>query len=84
VRDGSVRSLPLDILSLQQGKKYLINVGSVGQPRDGDWRSAYCIYDTTSNEVELRRVEYDLPAAQAAIRDAGLPAKLADRLAIGR
>jgi diadenosine tetraphosphatase ApaH/serine/threonine PP2A family protein phosphatase len=84
VRDGSVRSLPLDILSLQQGKKYLINVGSVGQPRDGDWRSAYCIYDTTSNEVELRRVEYDIATAQAAIRAAGLPDKLADRLAVGR
>jgi predicted phosphodiesterase len=84
VRDGSVRSMPLDILSLQQGKKYLINVGSVGQPRDGDWRSAYCIYDTGTNEVELRRIEYDIETARAAILDAGLPRKLADRLAIGR
>ncbi len=84
VRDGSVRSLPIDILALQQGKKYLINVGSVGQPRDGDWRSAYCIYDTGSNEVELRRVEYDIEGTQKAIHAAGLPAKLADRLALGR
>jgi len=84
VRDGSVRSLPLDILPLQAGKKYLINVGSVGQPRDGDPRAAYAIYDTTSNEIELRRVDYDIPGAQAAIRAAGLPDKLAERLAVGR
>ncbi|MFZ4683341.1 MAG: metallophosphoesterase family protein [Terrimicrobiaceae bacterium] len=84
VRDGSVRTIPLDVLVLQSGKRYLINVGSVGQPRDGDWRSAYCIYDTTTGELQLRRIEYDLPAAQAAIIEAGLPRKLAERLAVGR
>jgi len=84
VRDGSVRTIPLDVLVLQKGKRYLINVGSVGQPRDGDWRSAYCIYDTTNNELHLRRIEYDLPAAQNAVLDAGLPRKLAERLAVGR
>lgn len=84
VRDGSVRTLALDILPIQPGKKYLINVGSVGQPRDGDWRAAYCIYDTSSSEVQLRRLEYDLPAAQNAILEAGLPRKLAERLAVGR
>src|SRR5262245_10364654 len=84
VRDGSVRIIPLDVLALQRGKKYLINVGSVGQPRDGDWRAAYCIYDTSSNEVQLRRLEYDLAGAQKAILEAGLPRRLAERLAIGR
>lgn len=84
VRDGSVRTIPLDILTLQKGKRYLVNVGSVGQPRDGDWRSAYCIYDTDDGELQLRRIEYDLPAAQAAIIEAGLPRKLAERLAVGR
>jgi len=84
IRDGSVRTMPLDVLSLQAGKKYLINVGSVGQPRDGDWRASYCIYDTTSNEVHLRRLEYDIAGAQQAILDAGLPRKLAERLAVGR
>ncbi len=84
IRDGSVRTIPLDVLALQQGKRYLINVGSVGQPRDGDWRSAYCVYDTVTNEVNLRRVEYDLNGAQHAIIEAGLPRKLAERLAIGR
>jgi predicted phosphodiesterase len=84
VRDGSVRSITLDVLQLQLGKKYLINVGSVGQPRDGDWRAAYCIYDTTSNEVHLRRLEYDIVGAQQAILKAELPRKLAERLAVGR
>jgi predicted phosphodiesterase len=84
VRDGSVRTIPLDTLQLQNGKRYLINVGSVGQPRDSDWRSAYCVYDTNTNEVTLRRVEYDLAGAQQAIIDAGLPRKLAERLAVGR
>ncbi len=84
VRDGSVRTVPLDILALQQGKKYLINVGSVGQPRDGDYRASYCVYDTNTNEIELRRLDYEVEAAQAAILEAGLPAKLADRLRLGR
>ncbi len=84
VRDGSVRTIPLDTLLLQQGKRYLINVGSVGQPRDSDWRSAYCIYDTNTNEIKLRRVEYDLAGAQQAILDSGLPRKLAERLAVGK
>jgi predicted phosphodiesterase len=84
VRDGSVRTIPLDTLQLQTGKRYLINVGSVGQPRDSDWRSAYCVYDTNSNDITLRRVEYDLAGAQQAIIDAGLPRKLAERLAVGR
>jgi predicted phosphodiesterase len=84
VRDGSVRTIPLDVLALQPGKRYLVNVGSVGQPRDGDWRSAYCIYDTTSEEIHLRRLEYDIEGAQEAILKAGLPRKLAERLAVGR
>jgi diadenosine tetraphosphatase ApaH/serine/threonine PP2A family protein phosphatase len=84
VRDGSVRTIPLDTLQLQQGKRYLINVGSVGQPRDSDWRSAYCVYDTNTNEVKLRRIEYDLAGAQQAIIDSGLPRKLAERLAVGK
>lgn len=84
VRDGSVRTIPLDRLVLQPGKRYLINVGSVGQPRDSDWRSAYCTYDTNTNEVQLRRIEYDLAGAQQAILDAGLPRKLAERLAVGK
>ncbi len=62
----------------------LINVGSVGQPRDGDPRAAYCLYDSDSGEARLYRVEYDKVAAGDAIRDAGLPEFLADRLSMGR
>jgi diadenosine tetraphosphatase ApaH/serine/threonine PP2A family protein phosphatase len=84
LRDGTPRSLPLDNLPIQKNQKYLINVGSVGQPRDGDWRASYCIYDTDTSEVVLRRLPYDIEGAQRAILAAGLPPKLASRLAIGR
>ena len=79
-----MRTLAFGTLQIQRNQKYLINVGSVGQPRDGDWRAAYCIYDTVKNEVELRRLPYDLRGAQQAILAAGLPEKLAGRLSIGR
>lgn len=71
-------------LNIVAGRKYFINVGSVGQPRDGDWRAAYAIYDMAKNQVELRRVEYDLKTAQEKIRAAGFPPRAAERLAQGR
>ncbi len=84
VRDGNVRAIPFDAVDLTPSRKYLFNVGSVGQPRDGDWRAAYAIYDTAKTRVTLRRVEYDIHAAQQAILDAGLPKRLAERLMVGR
>jgi diadenosine tetraphosphatase ApaH/serine/threonine PP2A family protein phosphatase len=84
VRDEAVRTEPLDVLAILKKNKYLVNVGSVGQSRDGDSRAAYCIFDTDSNEVTLRRVPYDISAAQKAIIEAGLPSKLATRLVTGR
>lgn len=66
------------------GKKYFINVGSTGQPRDGDWRASYTIYDVENQHVQIRRLEYDLPTAQQKIIDAGLPEMLANRLAVGK
>ncbi|MFH0909743.1 MAG: metallophosphoesterase family protein [bacterium] len=66
------------------GKKYFINVGSVGQPRDGDPRAAYVIFDMINNTVELRRIPYDIQKAQRKILDAGLPGRIAARLAVGR
>jgi predicted phosphodiesterase len=63
---------------------YMINPGSVGQPRDGDPRAAYVLYDSDSGTVVYRRTEYDLAGAQKKIREAGLPHILADRLAAGR
>ena len=69
---------------LQMGRKYFINVGSVGQPRDGDPRATYVIYDSMAKTVAFRRLEYDIAAAQARIREAGLPERLAARLALGQ
>lgn len=63
---------------------YLVNVGSVGQPRDGDPRAAFAICDVDRATLSMRRVPYDVPAAQRRILTAGLPASLANRLAIGR
>lgn len=83
VRDETVHAVPLDILHIEPGKKYFINVGSVGQPRDGDWHAAYCIYHADKNYVELRRIEYDIFTAQDKVVEAGLPQRLADRLALG-
>lgn len=84
VLDDSVRRIPTGQILLAAGKKYLINPGSIGQPRDRDWRAAYCVYDTERQVVEQRRVKYDLETAQRKIRAAGLPDRLADRLAYGR
>ena len=84
LRDEVVQRQQFDKLQIAPGKKYFINVGSVGQPRDGDWHAAYCIYDVESNMVEQRRLKYDVAAAQQKIIDAGLPPLLAERLAIGR
>ncbi len=81
---GRVTRRDTEKLKIEIGHKYFINVGSVGQPRDGDSRCAYVIYDTEAKTVEFRRLTYDLPAAQAKILAAGLPGRLAERLAIGK
>ena len=75
---------PLTPLPLKPGSKYLINPGSVGQPRDGDPRAAYAIVDTAQLLVELYRVRYAVAETQAKIIQAGLPDVLAQRLAVGR
>jgi predicted phosphodiesterase len=81
IRDTKVHEFFYKKIDIQPEKKYFVNVGSVGQPRDGDWRSAYVIYDSGANTIELRRLPYDLAKAQAKIMNAGLPARLAERLA---
>ena len=72
------------ILPLDRPGKYLINPGSVGQPRDGDWRAAFALYDSDSRQIEFHRIVYDVAKAQKRIRDAQLPERLADRLLHGR
>jgi diadenosine tetraphosphatase ApaH/serine/threonine PP2A family protein phosphatase len=69
---------------VEPGKKYFVNVGAVGQPRDGNPKAGYVIYDLNDGTIELRRLDYDIPKAQKKIVEAGLPQRLADRLAIGK
>jgi diadenosine tetraphosphatase ApaH/serine/threonine PP2A family protein phosphatase len=69
---------------IQEAAKYLVNPGSVGQPRDGDPRAAYAIVDEDRRRVELYRLPYAVGAAQAKIIAAGLPEVLAQRLGLGR
>jgi diadenosine tetraphosphatase ApaH/serine/threonine PP2A family protein phosphatase len=71
-------------LQLKESARYLINPGSVGQPRDGDWRAAFALYDTGENVVHFHRTPYNLKQAQDRIFAANLPARLATRLAAGR
>lgn len=71
------------VVALEDGRRYLVNVGSVGQPRDRDPRAAYVIWDREARTVAVRRVVYDHRAAAGKILAAGLPRVLADRLADG-
>jgi len=78
------KDLDEDELLLPKSGPALVNVGSVGQPRDGDSRAAYGFVDTTRRTIRLRRVVYDIEAAQKRIMNAGLPAWLALRLEKGQ
>lgn len=80
---GVVHYQPRDF-TLELGQRLFINVGSVGQPRDGDPRASYVVYDMAARQVRFRRVAYDVQAAMARNRLAGLPEKCASRLEIGR
>ncbi len=74
-RDAEVR--------LEPGKRYLVNAGSVGQPRDGDPRTGYLLFDDRERLLRHVRLEYDVGGAMERIRHAGLPAFLAERLRWG-
>jgi predicted phosphodiesterase len=84
MRDTVVRGGTYSKFKVDPSKKYFINVGAVGQPRDNNPKSAYVIYDMNAQTIELRRLEYDIAAAQQKILAAGLPERLAERLAFGR
>ena len=71
-------------LPLRDGARYMLNPGSVGQPRDGDWRAAFALYDDEARTVTYYRVPYDVRLAQMRILGAGLPDRLAIRLRDGR
>lgn len=83
IRDSQVRGGTYSKFRVEPGRKYFVNVGSVGQPRDRNPKCSYAIYDLTDGTIELRRLDYDIPKAQAKIIAAGLPKRLADRLADG-
>jgi diadenosine tetraphosphatase ApaH/serine/threonine PP2A family protein phosphatase len=82
--DGRCRLSVDSEVRLQSDVRYIINVGSVGQPRDGDPRAGFVVLDTGENLAKLERVSYDVDAAGKAILDAGLPVTLAERLQNGR
>lgn len=84
MRDSVVRGGTYSKFKVEAGKKYFVNVGAVGQPRDNNPKAAYVVYDMDEGTVELRRLEYDIAGAQKKIRSAGLPERLAERLAYGR
>lgn len=84
VRDAVVRGGTYSKFKVEPGKKYFVNVGSVGQPRDGNPKAAYVIYDLDEGTIEIRRLDYDIPKAQKKILAAGLPTRLAERLTVGK
>ena len=84
MRDSMVRGGTYSKFKTEPGKKYFINVGAVGQPRDGNPKAAYVVYDVHEGTIEIRRLDYDIPAVQAKIRAAGLPERLAERLSFGK
>jgi predicted phosphodiesterase len=84
IRDSVVRGGTYSKFKVEPGKKYFVNVGSVGQPRDNNPKAGYVIYDMDEMTIELRRLDYDIKKAQAKIIAAGLPQRLADRLAVGK
>ena len=79
-----VMHLPAEDMTIRLGQRLFINVGSVGQPRDGDPRASYAIYTPSTRQLKFKRVPYDVEAAQAKIKAAGLPERLWARLAVGR
>ncbi len=91
-RDSELDMIPLKlpraearfaVLKLESGSRYLLNPGSIGQPRDGDARAAFAIVDSEQAVVEFWRVPYDIRSVQERMRRAGLPEPLAQRLAAG-
>jgi diadenosine tetraphosphatase ApaH/serine/threonine PP2A family protein phosphatase len=81
--DAETLIINTDRVHVRDGRRYLVNVGSVGQPRDGNPKACVCVYDTETAEIAIQRIEYDVEGAKKRIMDAGLPAVLANRLSWG-
>ena len=72
------------VINVDKKWRYLVNPGSVGQPRDTDSRASYAVYDSRTPSIEIRRVPYRIDLAQQRITEGGLPESLAFRLGLGR
>lgn len=83
LRPGEVEELPPRKFTLRKGWKYIVSVGSVGQPRDYDNRASYTVFDTDNREFEFKRVEYDIESAATKIFEGNLERNFGHRLFIG-
>ncbi len=86
IRDitDNIRYLEGPSVDIEDYNSYIVNVGSVGQPRDGNPKAAFCIYDTDTGGIEIKRVQYNAEETRNKIINAGLPRRLGDRLLIGK
>jgi predicted phosphodiesterase len=84
IKTDKAEEIFTDSITIENEVKYFINVGSVGQPRDGDWRACYAIFDLEHQMIVFRRIEYDIDETQRKILAAGLPPLLAERILEGR
>ncbi len=82
-KDGSVNESVKKSIQLKMDEKYIINVGSVGQPRDRNPLASYGIYDSEANTFNIKRVSYDIDSVQEKMKKAGLPPYLINRLSRG-
>jgi predicted phosphodiesterase len=83
LRPGEVEEIPPKRITLRKGTKYIVSVGSVGQPRDYDNRASYVVYDSETRDLEFKRVEYDIESAASKIFAASLERNFGHRLFIG-
>jgi diadenosine tetraphosphatase ApaH/serine/threonine PP2A family protein phosphatase len=84
VQRDVIRYMTENEIPVAVGERVLVNVGSVGQPRDKDPRACFAVYDTTEGVIRIQRVRYDVDAVVRKLRAAGLPVALGERLRVGR
>ncbi|MFQ5559613.1 MAG: metallophosphoesterase family protein [Nitrospinota bacterium] len=82
--DGTLAGIRDKKVCLKEGHRYIVNDGSVGQPRDGNPKASFCIFDTEERSIEIVRVDYDIETEQKKIVKSGLPRFLSERLSVGR
>jgi diadenosine tetraphosphatase ApaH/serine/threonine PP2A family protein phosphatase len=83
LRPGEVEELPARKFRMRKGSKYIVSVGSVGQPRDYDNRASYTVFDSETREFDFKRVEYDIETAATKIFQSNLERNFGHRLFIG-